>query len=36
YYRDARVYTIGGGTSEIQKEIMARRLGLVPAETRRD
>ncbi|OUN00915.1 MAG: hypothetical protein BAA04_07990 [Firmicutes bacterium ZCTH02-B6] len=30
YYRDARVYTIGGGTSEIQKEIMARRLGLVP------
>ncbi|HEY8496343.1 MAG TPA: acyl-CoA dehydrogenase family protein [Limnochordales bacterium] len=36
YYRDARVYTIGGGTSEIQKEIMARRLGLVPAETRRE
>lgn len=30
YYRDARVYTIGGGTSEIQKEIIARRLGLVP------
>ena len=36
YYRDARVYTIGGGTSEIQKEIMARRLGLVPAEGPRD
>jgi len=32
YYRDARVYTIGGGTSEIQKEIMARRLGLVVRE----
>lgn len=28
YYRDARVYAIGGGTSEIQKEIIARRLRL--------
>ncbi|HLT57727.1 MAG TPA: acyl-CoA dehydrogenase family protein [Limnochordales bacterium] len=34
YYRDARVYTIGGGTSEIQKEIMARRLGLAVPEAR--
>lgn len=29
YYRDARLYAIGGGTSEIQKEIIARQLGLV-------
>lgn len=28
YYRDARVYAIGGGTSEIQREIIARRLEL--------
>lgn len=28
YYRDARVYAIGGGTSEIQREIIARRLQL--------
>lgn len=28
YYRDARVYAIGGGTSEIQREIIARRLDL--------
>mgnify|MGYP000745871976 CR=1 FL=1 len=26
YYRDARVQTIGGGTSEIQKNIISRRL----------
>lgn len=26
YYRDARILSIGGGTSEIQKEIIARRL----------
>lgn len=30
YYRDARLYAIGGGTSEIQKEIIARRLRLSP------
>ncbi|MBC7105332.1 MAG: acyl-CoA dehydrogenase, partial [Firmicutes bacterium] len=28
YYRDARVMTIGGGTSEIQKNIIAKRMGL--------
>jgi acyl-CoA dehydrogenase len=28
FYRDARVLTIGGGTSEIMKEIIAKRLGL--------
>lgn len=28
YYRDARLYAIGGGTSEIQREIIARRLDL--------
>jgi acyl-CoA dehydrogenase len=28
FYRDARLWTIGGGTSEIMKEIIARRLGL--------
>ncbi len=28
FYRDARVMTIGGGTSQIQKEVMAKRLGL--------
>jgi acyl-CoA dehydrogenase len=28
FYRDARVMTIGGGTSQIQKEVIARRLGL--------
>jgi acyl-CoA dehydrogenase len=27
FYRDARLWTIGGGTSEIMKEIIARRLG---------
>ncbi len=27
-YRDARLWTIGGGTSEIMKEIIAKRLGL--------
>lgn len=32
YYRDARLYAIGGGTSEIQKEIIARRLDLFPPE----
>lgn len=31
YYRDARVYAIGGGTSEIQKEIIARQLDLAGA-----
>lgn len=30
YYRDARLYAIGGGTSEIQREIIARRLELQP------
>jgi acyl-CoA dehydrogenase len=28
FYRDAPVYTIGGGTSQIQKEIIAKQLGL--------
>ena len=28
FYRDARVMTIGGGTSQIQKEVIARKLGL--------
>ena len=27
YYRDVRLITIGGGTSEIMKEILAKRLG---------
>jgi alkylation response protein AidB-like acyl-CoA dehydrogenase len=27
-YRDARLRTIGGGTSEIMKEMIANRLGL--------
>jgi alkylation response protein AidB-like acyl-CoA dehydrogenase len=27
-WRDARLITIGGGTSEIMKEILAKRLGL--------
>lgn len=31
YYRDARLYAIGGGTSEIQREIIARRLELQSA-----
>ena len=26
FYRDARLWSIGGGTSEIMKEIIARRL----------
>lgn len=28
HYRDARLGTIGGGTSEIQRNIIARGLGL--------
>ena len=28
HFRDARLGTIGGGTSEIQKNIIARQLGL--------
>jgi acyl-CoA dehydrogenase len=28
FYRDARLWSIGGGTSEIMKEIIAARLGL--------
>lgn len=28
HYRDARLYTIGGGTSEIQRLIIAKELGL--------
>jgi len=28
YYRDARLYAIGGGTSEIQREIISRQLEL--------
>lgn len=28
YYRDLKVYEIGGGTSEIQRNIIARELGL--------
>ena len=28
FFRDAPVYTIGGGTSQIQKEIIAKELGL--------
>lgn len=35
YYRDARLYAIGGGTSEIQREIIARRLELQSIEPRR-
>jgi len=27
YYRDIRLITIGGGTSEIMKEIISKRLG---------
>jgi alkylation response protein AidB-like acyl-CoA dehydrogenase len=27
-YRDARMFTIGAGTSEIMKEIIAKRMGL--------
>ena len=27
YYRDVRLITIGGGTSEIMKEILSKRLG---------
>jgi acyl-CoA dehydrogenase len=27
FYRDARLWTIGGGTSEIMKEISAKRRG---------
>lgn len=33
YYRDARVYAIGGGTSEIQREIIARRLQLFDSDS---
>lgn len=32
YFRDARLYAIGGGTSEIQKEIIARRLQLTASD----
>jgi alkylation response protein AidB-like acyl-CoA dehydrogenase len=28
YYRDSMIMTIGGGTSEIQAEIIGRQLGL--------
>jgi acyl-CoA dehydrogenase len=28
FFRDAPVYAIGGGTSQIQKEIIAKQLGL--------
>ena len=28
YYRDVRIHTIGAGTSEIQRMIIARTLGL--------
>jgi alkylation response protein AidB-like acyl-CoA dehydrogenase len=28
FYRDARLWMIGGGTSEIVEEIMAKRLEL--------
>ena len=28
YWRDARLFTFGEGTSEIQREIIARHLGL--------
>jgi alkylation response protein AidB-like acyl-CoA dehydrogenase len=28
HFRDARVLRIGGGTDEIQMEILARRMGL--------
>lgn len=32
YFRDARLYPIGGGTSEIQREIIARRLQLASGD----
>lgn len=35
YFRDARLYSIGGGTSEIQREIIARRLELAASGTER-
>lgn len=28
YFRDARVGTIGGGTSEIMRSIIAKQMGL--------
>jgi alkylation response protein AidB-like acyl-CoA dehydrogenase len=28
HYRDARILRIGGGTDEIQLEILAKRMGL--------
>jgi alkylation response protein AidB-like acyl-CoA dehydrogenase len=28
HFRDARLLTIGGGTSEIQRNVVARALGL--------
>ena len=28
HYRDARILRIGGGTDEIQREILAKRMGL--------
>jgi len=28
YFRDSRVGPIGGGTNEIQKNILAKRMGL--------
>jgi acyl-CoA dehydrogenase len=28
HYRDARILRIGGGTDEIQMEILAKRMGL--------
>lgn len=28
YFRDAKIYTIGGGTSEIQRNVIAREMGL--------
>jgi acyl-CoA dehydrogenase len=28
HYRDARILRIGGGTDEVQLEILAKRLGL--------
>ncbi len=34
YWRDARLYTFGEGANEIQREIIARELGLTPGETR--
>ena len=35
YYRDVKLYTIGEGTSEIQRLVIARQLMIFPAEVLR-